>query len=639
MKVTTSVDRLLQRLPPVWRYFVRLMAPWIIFLLLLVFLLYQQLWTMFLAPYEQQSQLLVAEAGRNIYREIGSLRHNTRFLANEIEQQIQLSPDAIYTPVATFFHRFSEASGNYSQIRWIDNDGVELVRVDRIAAEVRTVAPSKLQNKSGRYYVREGLKLAQGEVYFSPLDLNIEDGVIEKPIQPMVRSVSPVVLADGMRHGMVVINYLATPLLNSLDPVAGNDGVHLALLNAQGYWLVGSQNGQEWGFMYGRDDWSIASQHKELWAAIQGGENGSYHSSKGYWLFQTLRLSNGQSGPVWKLVAEVTLSSLKTVKYKSRMWTGFIVAVLLMGIAGIRWRLAVSMHERDVAHEKLSHERAALRQANAFLSDSLEKLEATQKELVQAEKLSSLGMMVAGVAHELNTPLGAAVLASSGLLAQRREFGQAVDAGLRVSDLQSYLSHFDTGMAIVEKNLRRGADLVKTFKRLAVDRAQEERRLFTLAQLVDDLQSTSWIRFKRDGQNMVVDVDQDIEFDSFPGALGRVLENLVNNAYLHGFAGRSAGEIQIVARQLSDDRVLIDVSDNGCGITADVQARIFDPFFTTARVRGGTGLGLHLVHQLVTQLLEGTVEVSSTPGKGTCFSLDLPLRVTGQTQPTADIAY
>lgn len=619
------------RRPSLWRRLFRLLIPWFILIALVVTLIYQQLWTLSFEPYKRQSQSLLSEADRSVFRNIGDLRQDVLFLAYELSAQTVNTDDAgqNLSSIEVFFQHFSAASQHYDQVRWIDENGHELVRVDKSDTGVQIIEASKLQNKSARYYVKAGMHLASGEVYFSPLDLNVEHGQIESPIKPVIRVVTPVFsIENGDYKGLIVINYLAAPLLNELRSLSNHPDIELALVNHEGYWLMNEQSIDEWGFMYERPEWRINTIEPALWPKIQSQTEGELLSNSGYWGFHTLKIGfNDAFGPEWKLLVHIDNTRLVLLRDKVLLWSVVIGLVLFSLAVWVCWRLAVSMYERDWANQALNHERLALKESNESLSDSLQKLKIAQAGLVQAEKLSSLGLMVAGVAHELNTPLGAAMLTASGLKDQRKIFGRAVEEGLRVSDLHSYLNKFDEGIAIVEKNLLRGADLVKTFKRLAVDRAQEEKRVFQLSELIEDLTNTSWIRFNKQHQVITTDIESPIEFDSYPGALGRVLENLVNNALMHGYPESVNSEVHLQAYVTSVDEVHIIVSDKGQGIEPDVLSKIFDPFFTTGRSRGGTGLGLHLVHQLVTHLLEGTVTVESELNKGTRVILCLPLHV------------
>lgn len=271
----------------------------------------------------------------------------------------------------------------------------------------------------------------------------------------------------------------------------------------------------------------------------------------------------------------------------------------------------------------------ALSAANAELAMNLEALRQAQQQLVQAEKLSALGRLVAGVAHELNTPIGNSLMAVSSLREPMEQIRAAMaGGGLKRSMLESFVAHVGEGTDIAQRNLSRAAELVMSFKQVAVDQTTSQRRRFKLDAAIEEILLTLNPMLKRSAHKLSLDIEDGIELDSYPGPLAQVITNLVHNALLHAFEGReSGGQISIRARRLEAQAGLVqlDVGDNGLGIPAQAMGRIFDPFYTTRMGRGGTGLGLHIVHNLVTQLMGGQIRVQSQEGKGTVFELLLPL--------------
>lgn len=266
-----------------------------------------------------------------------------------------------------------------------------------------------------------------------------------------------------------------------------------------------------------------------------------------------------------------------------------------------------------------------LRQANAEQSETLERLQLTLGELVRAEKLASLGALVAGVAHELNTPLGNGVMAVSSLRGALITFRDESAQGLRRSSLDQLVEAVDTGTDIAGRNLARAAELVASFKQVAADQTSSQRRSFELAELVGEIVLTLKPLLKRGNATIVTEVPPDLILDSYPGPLGQVLTNLVANAVTHAFGEREDGLIRVVARPGREGRVTIQVGDDGTGIEPALLPRVFDPFVTSRMGRGGTGLGLHIAHNLVIQVLGGGITVESASGSGTTFTLDLPL--------------
>ncbi|MDN3546666.1 MAG: ATP-binding protein [Roseateles asaccharophilus] len=279
----------------------------------------------------------------------------------------------------------------------------------------------------------------------------------------------------------------------------------------------------------------------------------------------------------------------------------------------------------------------ALSAANAELAMNLEALRQAQQQLVQAEKLSALGRLVAGVAHELNTPIGNSLMAVSSLREPMEQIRAAMaGGGLKRSMLESFVTHVGEGTDIAQRNLSRAAELVMSFKQVAVDQTTTQRRRFKLDAAIEEILLTLNPMLKRSAHKLSLDIETDIELDSYPGPLAQVITNLVHNALLHAFEGREGGgQISIRARRLEAQPGLVqlDVGDNGLGIPAQAMGRIFDPFYTTRMGRGGTGLGLHIVHNLVTQLMGGQIRVQSQEGKGTVFELLLPLEAPASSAP------
>ena len=274
---------------------------------------------------------------------------------------------------------------------------------------------------------------------------------------------------------------------------------------------------------------------------------------------------------------------------------------------------------------------AAKEQAERALID----LQRTQKSLVQAEKLASLGALVAGVAHEINTPVGIGVTAASYLAEQTRGFKRAAADGIvRRRDLEEFVERIEEAADMILSNLDRACALVQSFKQVAVDQTSEARRPFELRGYLDGVLGSLAPQLKRTPHRVVLDCPDGITMDSYPGALSQVVSNLVINALLHAFEPDVPGTIVIAVRR-EETSVVLDFTDDGKGIPPDNLHRIFEPFFTTRRAEGGSGLGLHIVHNIVVGTLGGHISVRSHPGQGCRFTIGLPLTAAGMTQPAA----
>lgn len=267
-----------------------------------------------------------------------------------------------------------------------------------------------------------------------------------------------------------------------------------------------------------------------------------------------------------------------------------------------------------------------LQSANFELSQTLGTLNMAKDQLVQSEKLAALGALVAGVAHELNTPIGNGLTVASSLEYRVQEFDRLMASGLKRSDLQSFIDDTRQAADILSRNLMRAGALVASFKQVAVDQTSSQRRRFSLSSVASEILITLNPAIRKSACTVSMDMQNDLRMDSYPGPLGQVLANLINNAIVHGFdGGKIPGTITLVARAEGVSQVVIQVRDSGRGIQKADLHRVFEPFFTTRLGQGGSGLGLHIAHSIVTGVLGGSIDVSSEAGSGATFTLTLPL--------------
>jgi signal transduction histidine kinase len=275
---------------------------------------------------------------------------------------------------------------------------------------------------------------------------------------------------------------------------------------------------------------------------------------------------------------------------------------------------------------KITERTEALQQALKELGSVIENLEQAQDELVRSEKMAALGSMVAGVAHELNTPIGNSLMVASHLVETSRKMKESLKTGLKKSMLDEFLADTDSTGDVLVRNLGKAAELVSSFKQVAVDQTSSQRRRFKLAEMIGEVVTSLGPTIKATPYVVERDVAADILMESFPGPLGQVITNLINNGIIHGFDGRPSGQIRITAEKSpGNEQVVLKITDNGKGIPSDVLPRIFDPFFTTRLGQGGSGLGLNIVHNIVFGVLGGRISAVSTAGEGSCFTLLLPL--------------
>lgn len=277
-----------------------------------------------------------------------------------------------------------------------------------------------------------------------------------------------------------------------------------------------------------------------------------------------------------------------------------------------------------------------LRASKEKAESALLELNAAQQNLIDAERLAALGGLVAGVAHEVNNPIGISLTVASSL-ARRSEMFEAQlrgDGGLRRSQLEEFVQSSRDASQQLVANLQRAGELIQSFKQVAVDRSHAERRQFSLSEATDQIIASLRPVLKRSPITLQVDVPEGLLLDGYPGSYGQILTNLFLNAANHAFADGRAGTIAISARPRGADDIEIIFADDGAGMTPDVQRQAFDPFFTTRRNEGGTGLGLHIVYNLVTQQLGGRMMLESKLGQGTTFRIIMPRFAKGAAQST-----
>jgi signal transduction histidine kinase len=372
----------------------------------------------------------------------------------------------------------------------------------------------------------------------------------------------------------------------------------------------------------------------------------------------------GPRQAAWLTVAEVVAIALITLSRSLKLQPdtpplpapthGFVVAFLaLMSFLALRYFLR--SHQEDLDEigglnqelkgsvqalrqqgeelQRADSELRALNQAleqrvserTQALSTALVNLQTAQQDLVEAEKLAAMGSLVAGVAHEMNTPIGNALSSASTLGAAAQELKKCLEAGtVRRSRLQELAKRMEQAAELTERSLHRAAQMVQSFKQVAVDQASERRRSFELAEMLHEVLDMLRPNFRHRQIEFRLEVQGEIEMDSYPGALSQVVMNLAMNAAQHAFEGHDSGTVTLSARALPNGWVELVCKDDGVGMQASTLRRVFEPFFTTRLGKGGSGLGMSIARNLAMQVLGGRLEVESEPGLGTRFILSMP---------------
>jgi len=264
---------------------------------------------------------------------------------------------------------------------------------------------------------------------------------------------------------------------------------------------------------------------------------------------------------------------------------------------------------------------------NKSLKNIINDLHSAQEQLVESEKLASLGGLVAGIAHEINTPLGISVTSATSMHEEldllQKKFS---DHTLKKTELENFFSQANQACTILNTNLQRASDLVRSFKQVAVDQTIDEIRSIDLCEYLDEVLISIGPSFKHSNVDVISECHEKINFKTHPGALYQIISNLTINSMTHAYNSESIGTINIKAHQ-EDDNIILVYSDDGKGISEKNLKDIFTPFFTTARGSGGSGLGLSIVYNLVTGTLKGKIKADSIEGKGTQFKIIIPTNV------------
>ncbi|MBD0786685.1 HAMP domain-containing histidine kinase [Vibrio sp. Y2-5] len=580
--------------------------------------------------FEQQRKIAQAEVlwGQNI----GDIRHTLQILFRSPAFIYALASDSKVNTelIQRIFISFAESVDPLMQVRWLDENGVERVRVDVKDGMAVVAGESALQDKSSRYYVKQGMKTDDGKIYLSNVDLNVENGVIEVPFRPTIRASIKTGTTHGLHTGLLVLNYDVGGLLKVISSF-DSDRVNLQLVDTDGYWLKNVDTELEWGRDLKRESHNIAVKNPEVWAQMNKHQSFSrFNHSLGFASYEC----NNVTGPLLSedivrspslcFIATTSVSVLNQLKREALIPSLLLcTAIAIFGIFILRreWDFRLKL---IALYREQERDKKKIEESSEYTRNLLNQQQLLQNDLVESRKLSALGMMVAGVAHELNTPIGTAILAASRLKSDHNRLSTAVLQGLSKSDLEQYLVSTQTGLDLVDKSQKKAAELIRSFKRLAIDRTREDVVSYRLDLVVEDLVATLKPRFRAGQVEFEYEVEP-IEMVGRPGSVSHVLQNLLINAMQHAFKKETGGKLKVCAQLCNNGRdVEIRVIDNGKGIDPDVLPNLFDPFVTTNRAEGNTGLGLHFVHQWVTSSLNGSIVVESELLKGTTFIIKLP---------------
>ncbi|MEQ5875451.1 MULTISPECIES: HAMP domain-containing sensor histidine kinase [unclassified Pseudoalteromonas] len=578
----------------------------------------------------QDNTLLAAH--NTLSRELGDVRKVVQLLVADdiLKQSDEIA--LLEEQIQIHFVNFGLAAENISQIRWLDRKGQEKVRVNFKTGQAELVPKQQLQNKSSRYYFTEGMEHSQGEVYISPIDLNVERGAVVTPHEPTLRASYRTTSDNFVLDGLVVVNFDLSKTLQQIKSLSTLQA-QIQLINGEGYWLLHPQKEKEWGFMREKSMLTLGNEDSQLWQAItqlpKSQELIASHSHATSFLKMNLGNKNAAGTNDIVVLVEADDSVQNEIILRSFI-IALACAVTLISISGLYLKRSYRDQRKIIkARSHLEQEQQELLAANTKLQRYIKQQHQLQGELIEAQRLSSLGLMVAGVAHEMNTPLGGAAISLSNAQLINQQLKDKIDEGFTKQFLESSVEKIDDNLLISRVNLDKAISHVKSFKEMAHDRSNDQLVSFNIEKVISDLLLGLKSRFKASQVTIETYIDVKKDITSRPGVISQVIESLIVNAVSHAFNELDDKLIQLHVYLNQQGDVCITISDNGCGIDDSLRSNLFDPFVTTSRKHGHTGLGLYLVHEWVTSVLNGKIQlVANTDlpeGIATKFKITLPI--------------
>lgn len=602
------------------------MLPWLLVIGLIAALSYLRLLDLRLAPLRGQARTLLEQGVALTAAELAELSRSALVLGQSTAiGSAAAGGDTSAMGIALL--TYTRAFPRHAEIAWIDETGRERVRAEHVDGLALLAAPSSLRRPAQMPWLAHFDDLLPAEARFTPLE-NLAG-------RHALRVASPIYDAGGRLRGMVVITHDLQATMARLARLDAPGLAPLRLYDSAGRAVSVSE------------PQALEQTDAELWQQMRDHGRGRREGAQGMWYYQDFMPTEPGPGRLatrpWYFVAQVPQDTVAPLREVSAWQCGG--GALLAALAALaltrRRRQAERERERLLADLQANHQ--ALAAAKAQAEDSLERLRHLHDELVRAEKLASLGLLVAGVAHELNTPLGSVGMTASTLTRRldelRRSLNDSGTGAALPAPVLRLLDNQRTGLEIITHGLERAGQVIRLFKQLATDRGAVERRHFELDGLLRDVQRLLAPRLAEERRQRAGPIvlriapATGIALDSYPGPLGQVVENLIANALMHAFEDRAPepdDQIRVDSRierqDGAPDMLVLEVADNGRGIDPLLLPRIFDPFFTTRRGRGGTGIGLHLCHHFCTEVLGGRILVDSQPGQGCRFTVRIPLQ-------------
>lgn len=634
------------------RHFLQLFVP-VTLLVLAGFFFYGQ------AEIERDFIRLQAQESLAVGLGAGTLRGHLQDIARDLDflsnfsdlRQVLDQPDEEGIEVlAQSLKTFSRSKGIYDQIRWIDEEGMERVRVDFREGQAIILPQSELQNKGQRYFFTDSFRLAPGEVFVSPLDLNIEHDAIEIPYKPMVRIATPVQDSAGNKRGILILNFFAQLMLDAFAEATVGIEDHVMVVNGEGYWLKSPWPEEEWGFMFRREDLSLAVRSPQAWQRIRTEDSGQVLLPDGLWTWQTVypllagqRSSTGAAEAfvpsrgelenrdyVWKSLAHLSRSVLEDSQGGVWLKLAPIALVLLSGLGWGAWTLARAWTAREDAEAAVRHLNAELEGRVAArtleLRHKVEELDEANAEL--GRKNEEMESMIYIASHDLRSPLvniqGFGQRLNKGVAEIRgRLAGEDVPDTVRASLSRLLEERLPAALGFITSSSLKMDTLITGLLRLSrAGRIQLKLQSLDMDALLASVMENFAIQIHESGASVLID-------DSLPACWGdqaqlhQVFCNLLDNALKYRDPDRP---LQVrVSGEADHGRVLYRIEDNGIGIAPEQQNKVWELFhrLDPAGPVAGEGLGLTLVRRIL-QRLRGKISLTSKAGGGSVFTIELP---------------
>ena len=617
----------------VWRFALYL-VPLVLGILLTGYLAIHYVKNALIEPVVEQQRSVVIRTEQVLSRQFGSMRRDVRLLSSR-RPLAELRMEGDQYELADELMRFLVAAGLYFEARVFSSNGRELVSVYLDAGRVPLKTGEALAASASRFAAAEAFGRREQKLFVSDLELLEPTGANAQAL-PVFHIGTSLAGRSPDEHAVLVVTFDARQLLDQVSQAATGTRKHLHLLDRKGRLLVSSPQANR---LSGRGGQAgvVNGVPVEVWQRLQIGDMSSgWVWDNAIWSHQKVSLASLLGEPKntalmvpddhWYLLVELPSEH---VKWYARSVSELGVAMTVLAAMAVAWfggRLILAEADRRNKATQLAAQHVQLQRQHVELRSAHETLRQTQKSLVKSETMAALGLTVAGVSHELNTPIGATTVTQSAMQRQLEQLREQITQGrLSRRDLDTYVAHSQEALALIASSMKRANGVIGMLKTMASERSSQEISAVNLLRLVRSCVELHRLEKPKAQVELLVDVPEELELRTRAGALGQVISNLLSNASTHGFSQMDKGLITVSAwvDGLSD-QVIIQVCDNGVGMDAETQAKAFTPFFSTRRTEGGTGLGLSICHHLVTDLLSGRLELQSEPGHGCCFMVVLP---------------